>query len=202
MLRSVAAAHESRHSWAAEMLEVAPADRVLEVGCGHGVTASLVCEKLGSGRLTAVDRSETMIEMATKRNRGHVDSGRAEFIAATLEEADLDGGRFDKVYAVNVAAFWRRPAETLGIVRGLLAPRGELFVFHQSPPGWNEREMRAAADRTAQVFREHDFSVGDVRVGQAATAPVACVRATAGSPRVGTSGPARPRSAARRRAAP
>lgn len=112
MLRSVAAAHESRHSWAAEVLDVAPADRVLEVGCGHGVTASLVCEKLSSGRLTAIDRSETMIEMATKRNRPYVDSGRAQFIATTLEEADLDGGHFDKVYAVNVAAFWRRPVGT------------------------------------------------------------------------------------------
>lgn len=185
MLRSVAAAHESRHSWAAEVLDVAPADRVLEVGCGHGVTASLVCEKLSSGRLTAIDRSETMIEMATKRNRPYVDSGRAQFVATTLEQADLDGGHFDKVYAVNVAAFWRRPAETLGIVRGLLAPQGGLFVFHQSPPGWNEEAMRASADRTAEVFREHDFSIDDVRVGQAATAPVACVSARAGSPRAG-----------------
>ena len=56
-----------RLAWAVDTLAIEPADRVLEIGCGHGVAASLVCERLGSGRLTAIDRSHTMIEMAERR---------------------------------------------------------------------------------------------------------------------------------------
>jgi Methyltransferase domain len=66
-----------RFVWAVDTLALDPADRVLEVGCGHGVAVSLVCERLTSGRITAIDRSKKMIEMAARRNREHVAAGKA-----------------------------------------------------------------------------------------------------------------------------
>ena len=61
-----------RFAWAVDTLEVRPAGRLLEVGCGHGVAVSLVCERLTTGTITAIDRSPKMIEMATRRNREHL----------------------------------------------------------------------------------------------------------------------------------
>lgn len=81
-----------RLAWAVDTLAIEPADRVLEVGCGHGVAASLVCERLGSGRLAAIDRSHMMIEMAERRNRKHISSGKAIFETVSLEEASSPKG--------------------------------------------------------------------------------------------------------------
>jgi ubiquinone/menaquinone biosynthesis C-methylase UbiE len=77
-----------RFVWAVDTLEVRPADRLLEVGCGHGVAISLVCERLTTGTITAIDRSPKMIEMATRRNREHVDAGTAVLEAIALGDAD------------------------------------------------------------------------------------------------------------------
>jgi hypothetical protein len=69
------------------------------------VAASLICESLSTGSITAIDRSKSMIDQAARRNREHVDAGRAVFRAVALEDADLIGGRFDKAFAINVRLF-------------------------------------------------------------------------------------------------
>src|SRR5215212_9677720 len=120
--------------WAVDVLAVEPTDRLLEIGCGHGVAVSLMCEKLDGGTITAIDRSAKMIEMARKRNADHVDSGVASFQTASLGQADLGDARFDKVFAINVGLFWRRrPVRELTILRDHLAPKGLLYLFHEQP---------------------------------------------------------------------
>jgi SAM-dependent methyltransferase len=118
-----------RFVWAVDTLAVRPADRLLEVGCGHGVAVSLVCERLTTGTILAIDRSPKMIEMATRRNREHVQAGRVLFEAALLEDAALGKRRFDKVFAFNVAPFWLEPEAALGVVRKHLGKDGTFYLF-------------------------------------------------------------------------
>ena len=111
-----------------EQLDVQPGDRVLEIGCGHGVAASFVCERLDGGHLVAVDRSPKMIEAATQRNLAHVRAGRAEFLVAHLESVDLGDRRFDKILAVRVGLFHREPARASSLVEPWLAPGARLVT--------------------------------------------------------------------------
>jgi len=100
-----------RLSWAVETLGLGPDDRVLEIGCGRGVAAALVLDRLDRGTYLGLDRSSTAIEAAVRRNRDAVTAGRAGFLTTSLDEAEFEPGSFDKIFAVNVNLFWTGPAE-------------------------------------------------------------------------------------------
>ncbi len=108
---------------------IGPGDRVLEIGCGHGVAATLLCERLAGGSLTAVDRSPKMIAAATRRNVAYVEAGTAEFLVAGLEELDLGDRRFDTVFAVRVGLFHREPQRARALAERWLAPGGCVHAF-------------------------------------------------------------------------
>ena len=116
-----------------EALDLDPADRVLEVGCGHGVAADLVCRRLDEGRLVAIDRSPKMIAAAVRRNAAHVAAGKARFLVASLEELDLGDERFDVVLAVRVGLFHREPERARELAGRWLAPGGRLVVHFDAP---------------------------------------------------------------------
>jgi ubiquinone/menaquinone biosynthesis C-methylase UbiE len=103
-----------------DRLDPRPGDRVLEIGCGHGVAATYVLER--GARLTAIDRSPKMIAAAKRRNARYVESGSAEFLVAHLEDLDLGDRRFDKIFAVRVARLHREPR----LAERWLAPGGVL----------------------------------------------------------------------------
>jgi ubiquinone/menaquinone biosynthesis C-methylase UbiE len=117
-----------------ERLGLRPADRVLEIGCGHGVAADHVCARLTTGRLTAIDRSPKMIAAAERRCAAHVAAGRAEFLTGALETIDLGDRRFDLIFAVRVGLFHRDPERARRLAARWLAPGGRVVSHYDTPP--------------------------------------------------------------------
>jgi ubiquinone/menaquinone biosynthesis C-methylase UbiE len=101
-----------------DRLDPRPGERVLEIGCGHGVAATYVLER--GARLTGIDRSPKMIAAASTRNAAYVTGGMAEFLVAQLEDLDLGDRRFDAIFAVRVRSFEAR------LVERWLAPGGRI----------------------------------------------------------------------------
>ncbi len=120
-----------RQADAVKALDVQPGDRVLELGCGHGVAASLVCRRLSSdGKLVAIDRSQKMIAAALERNAEYVASGLATFICTPFEEAVFGEERFDKVFGIHFPPADRHdPEGTRKRTERLLAPGGRVRFF-------------------------------------------------------------------------
>ena len=117
-----------------DALDVQPGQRILEIGCGHGVAATYVIER--GAHLTAIDRSAKMIEAAQRRNPS------GEFIQTTLEDADLGDRRFDTIFACRVGLFHREPDRARELAERWLAPGGALHIAYDSPIS-----ARASAER-------------------------------------------------------
>ena len=138
---------------AIELLAVQPDDRLLEIGCGSGVAASLVCERLVEGRMLAIDRSEIQVERARRRNEEHVASGRLAVETVALAVLGV-GVAFDKVFAINVNLFWLGPAAELERIRRALVPDGKLFLVNEPP---SAAQIAETAEKVAAVLRSSGF---------------------------------------------
>lgn len=170
-----------RQAWAVVTLAPQPAERLLEVGCGHGVAVSLACERLTTGSIVGLDRSRKMIEAATSRNAQHVAAGRATFVHASFESAPLGAREFDKVFAFHVAAFWRQPETVLSAARRVMAPGAELVLFNQLP-GWRRASALGFASELTGVLGDHGFAADDPLLARLASGPAVCVRSRVVAP--------------------
>ena len=61
-------AHETakENAKAVELLELQPANRVLEIGFGHGRTVGTIASRLPRGFVAGVDHSERMLRLASR----------------------------------------------------------------------------------------------------------------------------------------
>jgi protein-L-isoaspartate O-methyltransferase len=159
--------------WGVEQLAPAPADHVLEIGCGPGYGVALLCHHLTRGSVTAVDRSAVQVEKARALNRECIASGRARIEAVTLAKAPMElGKRFPKVLAINVNAFWTEPAASLSSLAALLRRGGRAFLVYEAPSAAGLHQLRIALPRQLST---HGFSVDEVRVPGAGKSPMLCV---------------------------
>jgi SAM-dependent methyltransferase len=133
-------------TWSADVVDPAPGDRILEVGCGRGHLTSLLAERLTTGFLIAIDRSPAMIEAAARRNRAAVEVGRVRLRTASLTDCDFGSRVFDVVVSFDVQAFWTAPAPEWDVVRQVLAPEGRVIIAYPMV----ERAIDAAVETTVR----------------------------------------------------
>lgn len=102
------AALSSRLATIVDALPLRPGLRVIEIGCGPGVAARAVAERVGPhGHVLAIDRSAKAIAQLTKSAGELIAEGRLTARCIAAEELALDerDARYDIASAVRVGAF-------------------------------------------------------------------------------------------------
>ncbi|MFM7086981.1 MAG: class I SAM-dependent methyltransferase [Cyanobium sp.] len=123
--------------------------RILDAGCGTGVSSDYLCHLNPGSSLVAVDISSGALEVARERLRRS--RAREQVTALRIEQRsllDLDGeGEFDYINSVGVLHHLRQPQAGLQALAARLAPAGVMHLFLYADGGrWEiHRTQKALA---------------------------------------------------------
>ena len=152
--RLMAIKNEEINRVAVECLNVRSDDLVLEVGFGSGTAIELIAARITTGHVWGVDRSSTMVQQATRRNRRAIEQGLVNFLESDVGKLPFEDGRFSKVLAVNTFHIWEDQRAALLEIRRVLQRNGCLLLAlrHQHrtrrwlvPPGFTSEEIQQVA---------------------------------------------------------
>ena len=121
--------------------------RILDAGCGTGVSTDYLCHLNPGSRVLAVDISPGTLAVAEERTRRSGAAGRVrELRIACRSLLDLnDEGEFDYINSVGVLHHLDRPEDGLHSLARRLAPTGLLHLFLYADGGrWEIRRTQRA----------------------------------------------------------
>lgn len=165
------AATPERFIWAAEIMAIKPSDSILEIGCGTGLLAEVLAEKLPTGKFMAVDKSAAMTAKARKRNSRFIENGTSQFILSEFTETEFPEHSFDAIAAFNVNFFMKDSPAELALVKKLLRPDGLVYVFYQAP----FEITKNAALPIKQQLEKNGFGVISVHLKKLLPTSAVCV---------------------------
>lgn len=108
------------------LMELQPADRVLDVGCGSGWLVRRLAACVLNGSVVGIDVSDEMIRRAQVASAG---VPNAQFLHGTAEEIPALPEAFTKALSVESAYYWHDPARGLGEIFRVLEAGGSAWIL-------------------------------------------------------------------------
>lgn len=164
-------------AWLISLLEIHPAERILEIGCGPEMIMKSILKADKQALVAAVDPSAILVEEAWQRNFWYVRQGRAMLIRTTISTGlPTFSAPFTKVVGVNPTALTEQPVDSLKAIRSVMAQRAKIILAVKST---DKDASVADARRLAKELRQHLAAAGFVSLSliekDLRPAPAACV---------------------------
>jgi SAM-dependent methyltransferase len=114
--------------WTADLLEIQPEDKIIEIGFGNGANIKLLLQQAIRGSVTGVEISKTAIEMASKKNAKAISEGRAKLHLAQGNTLPSENNVFDKACSVATAYVIEDPGAVFKEMFRVLKPKGRAAI--------------------------------------------------------------------------
>jgi ubiquinone/menaquinone biosynthesis C-methylase UbiE len=102
--------------------------RILDMGCGFGVTAIVLAQALPRSEVVGIDLSDPLLELAIQAAQDASLGGRVTFEKADVQQIPYDDGSFDVVVNFQMLHIVEDPVAMLDEMERTLALTGVLFM--------------------------------------------------------------------------
>jgi SAM-dependent methyltransferase len=138
--------------------------RILDAGCGTGVSTDSLVHLNPQARVTAIDLSPGALKVAQERCQ-RSGATRVEFHHLSLFDVDQLPGEFDLINSVGVLHHTPDPIRGIQALASKLAPGGLMHIFVYGELGRWEIELMQKAIRLLQGDKRGDYQDG-VKIGR------------------------------------
>lgn len=132
-------------SVAAQVLERAPAGRILDIGTGPGRLPAAIASKNKYVHITGLDLSADMVKIAS-RLAAKQGLTNVDFKAGSADELPFGDKEFDLVISTLSFHHWREPGKALDEIYRVLREGGEAWIYDMpkkvNPLVWEDMKKR------------------------------------------------------------
>lgn len=166
--------NRERSEWVLSLLDLKPADRVLEIGFGSG--ADIARASRVAAFVAGVDHSEVMLRQASRRNRDAIRDGRVDVRVGAAAQLPFPDAQFDCVFAINSAQFWKDSVKTFMELRRVVKPGGRVLLAVQPRnKGATEETARQVGFGIAKALTQAGFEDAHCEFREMRPVSTACV---------------------------
>ena len=128
MLNIMNDSHFAVTGWMLDIVGASDGDRILDIGCGGGMTLKRLSSQVLNGSLVGLDYSPLAIEESAKLNGEDVSTGKLKLVEASVCDMPLTSNNYDKAVSVESFYFWGDHETALKEINRVLKPGGSAFI--------------------------------------------------------------------------